>query len=143
MIKKSHHIGFVVTDMDQCILFWRDLLGLKQTADFTMNGSFLDTVQGKEGMDYRIVKFETKDGFVIELLYDRGHETAPQVQNSLQAAGLRHFALEVDDVDAYYKRFEDAGMATISRPATSGDGSMRLFFVRDPELNLIEIMQLK
>ena len=66
----------------------------------------------------------------------------PQRENSLQAAGLRHFAFLVDDVDEKYREIQELGCETISEPCTSEDGSMRLFFVRDPEMNLVEIMQL-
>lgn len=137
-----HHLGLCVTDMEAMIPFYEQILGMKKTEDFSMTGKFLDTVQGKSKMDYRIVKFVSPDGVIVELLQDRGHDTPPQVDNSLQAAGLRHFAFTVEDVDKAYRTVKEAGYDTISEPCTSEDGSMRLFFVRDPELNLVEIMQL-
>lgn len=142
MVQEMHHIGLCVTKMEEMMKFYEEFLGLKKVSDFTMQGKFLDTVQGKPQMDYWIVKYETKNGIVIELLQDRGHEVEPQTENSLQAAGLRHFAFLVDDVDAEYKRVKERGYETISEPCTSEDGTMRLFFVRDPEMNLVEIMQL-
>ena len=142
MITKTHHIGVNVTDMEAIIHFYGHILGLSMTGDTTMQGTFLDTVQGKSDMDYRIVKFSTPDGIFAEFLQDRGHETAPHPKTSLQAAGLRHFALETDDVDAFYQRIQSFGCETVSAPCTSEDGSMRLFFVRDPEYNLVEIMQI-
>lgn len=142
MIKKTHHIGICVTHMEKMVRFYESFLQLKKTEDFTMTGKFLDTVQGKTGMDYWIVKFEDPQGMIIELLQDRGYEVKPQTENSLQAAGLRHFAFEVADVDEQYQRAKGLGCDMISEPCTSEDGSMRLFFVRDPEMNLVEIMQL-
>ena len=142
MIKGTHHIGLCVADMDRCIAFYRDVLGLDKISDTGMTGEFLDTVQGKSGIDFRIVKFASPEGFFIELLQDRVHKVAPQTENCLQDAGLRHFAYEVDDVDAIYEKVKAYGCEIISAPCTSDDGSMRLFFVRDPEMNLIEIMQL-
>lgn len=142
MVKEMHHIGLCVTNMEEMMKFYGECLGLKKVSDFTMKGKFLDTVQGKSQMDYWIVKYETINGIVIELLQDRGHEVEPQTENSLQAAGLRHFAFLVDDVDAKYEEVNKLGCETISEPCTSEDGSMRLFFVRDPEKNLVEIMQL-
>ena len=142
MITGTHHIGLNVTEMDKCVDFYENVLDLKKTADFEMTGNFLDTVQGKSDMDYRIVKLESPEGFFIELLQDRGHETAPQTENCLQDAGLRHFAYEVEDVNEAYAWVVAKGCEVISEPCTSEDGSMRLFFVRDPELNLVELMQL-
>jgi len=141
MIKAMHHIGFCVTDMEKIITFYQDVLGLDKTDDFEMSGEFLDTVQGQTDMNYRIVKFMTPDGYIMEFLDDRGHAVAPQRKNCLQSAGLRHFALEVENVDLMYERVKSFGFETISEPCTSEDGSMRLFFVRDPERNLVELMQ--
>ena len=142
MIQKTHHIGINVVDINKCIPFYRDILGLDKTDDFEMQGDFLDTVQGKGGMDYRIVRFMSPEGFQVELLQDRAHPTTPQGRTTLQDAGIRHFAYQVDNVDMAYERVKEYGYETISKPETSDDGSMRLFFVRDPELNLVELMQL-
>jgi len=141
MIKGTHHIGFCVTDMEHCITFYEEILGLKKVADFEMKGKFLDTVQGKDGIDYRIVKFESPEGFILEFLQDRVYKVEPQMENCLQDAGLRHFAFEVEDVDKIYEKVRACGCETISAPCTAEDGSMRLFFVRDPENNLVELMQ--
>ncbi|GHV24567.1 hypothetical protein AGMMS4952_00420 [Spirochaetia bacterium] len=143
MIKAADHIGVCVYDMDKLIPFYQDILGLEKTADFEMTGKFLDTVQGKSDMDYRIVKFVSPEGFMFEFLQDRGHKIYPQTGNPLQGAGFRHFAFEVDDVDGFYEKVKAAGCETLSAPCTSEDGSMRLFFVRDPEMNLVELMQLR
>ena len=142
MVKEMHHIGLCVTCMERMMPFYEEILDLKKIEDFTMEGEFLDTVQGKPGMDYRIVKFQSSEGMIIELLEDRGHQVPPQNENSLQAAGLRHFAFTVDDVDSCYGYMKTYGYETISKPCTSEDGTMRLFFVRDPENNLVELMQL-
>ena len=142
-IKAADHIGLNVSDMEQNIVFYRDILGLAIISDKEMEGRFLDTVQGKEDMRYRIVKFESPEGFMIELLEDLNHKMSPQPELTLQDVGLRHFAYEVEDVDAAYETVSKAGFKTISRPETSEDKSMRLFFVRDPENNLVELMQFK
>ena len=141
MVKQTLHIGMNVSDMEKCIPFYRDILGLNQVADIRMCNDFLTTVQGRK-VDYRIVKFESPEGFIVELHKDFLREIEPLKENSLQAAGLRHYAYAVDDVDAFYEMLLSKGLEMISEPCTSDDGSMRLFFVRDPELNLVEIMQL-
>ena len=141
VIKATNHIGLNVTDMEACIRFYGGLLGLRKISDEMMTGKFLDTVQGKPNMKYRIVKVASPEGFFIELLQDFNREVEPEHDNCLESAGLRHFAYEVDDVDAMYEKVTAFGCSTISKPTTSEDGSMRLFFVRDPEGSLIELMQ--
>ncbi|GHV24565.1 hypothetical protein AGMMS4952_00410 [Spirochaetia bacterium] len=140
-LKKTLHIGMNVSDMEKCIPFYRDILGLKQVADIRMCNDFLTTVQGKK-VDYRIVKFESPGGFIVELHKDFLQDISLPKENRLQDTGLRHYAYEVDDVDKFYDRVRSFHCETINPPCTSDDGSMRLFFVRDPELNLVEIMQI-
>ena len=62
-------------------------------------------------------------------------------KESLQETGLRHFAYEVDDVDEIYKRIVENGYEVICEPHTSDDGALRVFYVRDPEYNFVELMQ--
>ena len=68
MIRATNHIGICVSDMEQCIPFYEGVLGLKRVYDDEMTGHFLDTVQGRENMHYRIVKFASPEGFIVELL---------------------------------------------------------------------------
>lgn len=143
MVKATAHIALNVTDMDKVVPFYEKILGLKKIDDFEMTGHFLDTVQGKENMRYRIVKLVSPENFMIEILQSLNHEEKPQAGNCLQDCGLRHFAYEVEDVDEAYRKIKEAGCDTISEPCTCEDKSMRLFFVYDPEYNLVEIMQLK
>ena len=143
MVKATHHIALNVIDMDKVVPFYENILGLKKISDIEMEGDFLDTVQGKKNMKYRIVKLVSPENFMIEILQSLNHNEKPQTENCLQDAGLRHFAYEVDDVDEAYKIVTKAGYKTISEPCTSEDKSMRLFFVYDPEFNLVEIMQLE
>lgn len=143
MVKATQHIALNVIDMDKVVPFYEEVLGLKKIADLEMDGHFLDTVQGKKNMKYRIVKLVSPENFMIEILQSLNHQEKPQTGNCLQDAGLRHFAYEVEDVDEAYRFIKEKGYETISEPCTSEDKSMRLFFVYDPEYNLVEIMQLE
>ena len=51
--------------MEQCIPFYEGVLGLKRVYDDEMTGHFLDTVQGRENLHYRIVKFASPEGFIV------------------------------------------------------------------------------
>ena len=143
MIKSTQHIALNVIDMAKVLPFYENVLGLKKVSDTEMTGDFLDTVQGKKNIRYRIVKLVSPENFMMEILQNLNHDEKPQTENCLQNAGLRHFAYEDDDVDEAYKIITEAGYKTISNPCTSEDKSMRLFFAYDPEFNLIEIMQLR
>jgi catechol 2,3-dioxygenase-like lactoylglutathione lyase family enzyme len=141
MILATRHTGIVVKDMEENLHFWRDVMGLKVAADFWEEGSFIDTVQHLEGVKLHMIKLSGPDGVLVELLKDENHPTLPPERNELCDRGIRHIAFTVADVDESFRILTDKGLTALSKPVTSPDGKARLFFARDPEGNLLEIVQ--
>lgn len=54
----------------------------------------------------------------------------------------RHTGIVVRDIEAAWKRLTEAGCDVLSAPVTAPDGKARLFFARDPEGNLMELVQM-
>lgn len=117
-------------------------MGLKTTVDFWEEGTFIDTIENLNGVKLHMIKLTAPDGSMIELLKDESHPTPPPERNTLCDHGIRHVAFTVADVEASWRRLNESGCQTLSEPVTSPDGKARLFFARDPEGNLIEIVQM-
>ena len=141
MILASRHVGIVVRDMEKSLRFWRDVMGLKVAVDFREEGEFIDTVQHLDGVRLRMIKLTAPDGSMIELLKDDAHPTQPAAANDLCDSGIRHIAFTVECVETAWKNLRDEGCELLSEPVTSPDGKARLFFARDPEGNLLELVQ--
>jgi len=142
MILATRHTGIVVTDMERSLRFWRDVMGLKVAVDFREKGVFIDTVQGLSGVDLRMIKLTAPDGSIIELLQDAAHPTPVAERNRLCDRGIRHVAFTVADIETSWTRLNEAGCEVLSAPVASPDGKVRLFFARDPEGNLMELVQM-
>jgi catechol 2,3-dioxygenase-like lactoylglutathione lyase family enzyme len=141
MLLNTRHAGIVVHDLEGMLRFWRDVMGLQVVLDFREEGSFIDTVQGLQSVRLRMVKLRAPDGSMIELLHDEAHPTPPPEHNDLCDRGIRHLAFTVADVEAAWVTLRREGCTTLSEPVTAPDGKARLFFARDPEGNLMEIVQ--
>jgi glyoxylase I family protein len=141
MLLNTRHAGIVVHDLERMLRFWRDVMGLQVVIDFWEEGGFIDTVQGLSGVRLHMIKLRAPDGSTIELLKDEAHPTPPPECNDLCDRGIRHLAFTVADVAAAWETLRGAGCATLSEPVTAPDGKARLFFARDPEGNLMEIVQ--
>ena len=89
-----------------------------------------------------MVKLALPDGSSIELLCDDGHPPGELTERRLCDAGLGHVAFTVEDVDKTYREFVARGLGTLGEPVTSPDAKARLFFGRDPEGNLMELVQM-
>lgn len=131
------HVGIVVSDLDSAIKFWVDILDFKVVERFDRSGKDIDRLQGIPSVDFHVVKMLDSSGAVVELLHYRGTSGAAEKQR-LCDCGIRHLAFSVDDVRAYYDLLVQNGCEVISEPVE--DQPFLIFFVRDPDGNLIEFM---
>jgi len=118
---KYLHTMVRVTDLDQSLAFYRDLLGLKE----------IRRVENEKGR-YTLVFLAPpgQEEAPIELTYNWDPEVYTGGRN------FGHLAYEVDDIYAFCDSLMRAGI-TINRPPRDG----RMAFVRSPDLISIEILQ--
>jgi len=131
-----HHFGVTVTDLDRAVEFYRDTFDFDAPDRFTVSGeAFADGV-GVDGATGRFAHF-VLDGARIELVeYDP--EGTDATGAAVNQPGAKHLGLAVDDLDAFYAGL-DPSVETLSEPRTTESGT-RICFVRDPEGNLIEVL---
>lgn len=118
---KYLHTMVRVTDLDQSMRFYREVLGLKEVR----------RIENEKGR-YTLVFMAPpgQDECPVELTYNWDPETYTGGRN------FGHLAYEVDDIYATCERLMKAGV-TINRPPR--DGVMA--FVRSPDKHSIEILQ--
>ena len=141
MIQATRHTGIVVNDMEKAFHFWHDVMGLKVEADFVEEGEFIDKLQALSGVNLHMIKLSAPDGTLIELLKDENHPQPPPPERKLCDRGVSHVAFTVADADAAWQTLRAEGCELLSEPLTSPDGKAKVFFARDPEGNLLEIVE--
>lgn len=115
------HTMVRVTDIEQSLHFYRDLLGLKEIRrSENEKGRYTLIFLGAD---------ENPDA-QVELTFNWDPETYGGGRN------FGHLAYEVDDIYAYCRQLMDNGV-TINRPPRDG----RMAFVRSPDGISIEILQ--
>ena len=141
MILAVRHTGIVVGDMDKNLIFWRDIMGLVVVADFWEEGAFIDRLQHLNGVRLHMIKLAAPDGVIIELLHDESHDRGENIKTEMCDAGIRHIAFTVENADGSWNKLRRNGYETVSEPLISPDCRAKVFFARDPERNLIELVQ--
>lgn len=134
---RAHHVGMTVADLERAVEFYRDVLGLAVLDRFGVSGEAFATGVGVEGATGEFVHLDA-GGARIELIeYDPEGErrTAADVNQP----GATHVGLSVSDIDGFYEGLPDS-IETVSEPRTTESGA-RILFVRDPEGNLVEIIE--
>jgi lactoylglutathione lyase len=115
------HTMVRISDVDQSLRFYRDLLGLKE-------------IRRRE---------DEKGRYTLIFLAPPGQEETPveltynwDPEEYAGGRNFGHLAYEVDDIYAFCKKLMDAGV-TINRPPRDG----RMAFVRSPDNISIELLQ--
>jgi glyoxylase I family protein len=143
-----NHLNIVVSDMEQSLAFYVGVLNMRVTFEILLEGAWIETVVGLSGARAKCV-FIVPDGGAtgggrLELLQYLTPEGQPISQNSLaNTIGLRHFALEVDDIEVWYEKLIKAGVTFVSAPVSVpfqlGGMQKRLCYLHDPDGVIVEI----
>ena len=136
------HTGIVVSEMDASLRFYRDLLGMEVWADFKDDSDYVRSVTGVPGANIWMIKLKAPDGGSVELLKYLSHpQDVPPPRRNCDV-GCNHVALQVDDIDAVYKKLLAENIQFNAPPTLSSDGGAKMTFCRDPEGVLVELVEI-
>jgi glyoxylase I family protein len=143
-----NHLNIVVADMQRSLAFYVGLLGMRQTFAIDLDGDWIADVTGLSGARARcIFVVPSSGGCRLELLQYLNPEGIAVAPNTLpNTPGLRHFALEVDDLDGWFQKLTTAGVSFISPPVTVPfrlvEGiQKRLCYCHDPDGVIVELCE--
>ena len=135
------HIGITVADLERSMDFYCKNFGMVlhrrnefPEAFFAANKSLYNL----EPMTCKTAVLKTPNGIQLELFH-----FSKQMQPELvpwNRAGITHFALTVGDVTEFAKQLKENGVEFCMDVGTRPDKGHWLF-VRDPDGNMIEIME--
>jgi len=96
-VKRIHHLGFVVSDLDETVRSWEALLGVKAV------------VNENPELKVRLASFTVAG---IRFVFNESTEPGSRWEQFLQehGEGLEHVALEVDNIDAACETARRAGL---------------------------------
>ena len=134
-----HHAAVTVTDLGTVVPFYRDVLGLEVLDRFDVSGDAFAAAVDVPGASARFVHLDG-GGTRIELVeYDPSGEPNTDHGVSVNQPGTAHVGLAVDDLDRFLE-MRSADLEANGRPRTTASGT-RILFCRDPEGNLIELLE--
>jgi catechol 2,3-dioxygenase-like lactoylglutathione lyase family enzyme len=140
-ILRMEHVGIVVDDLVAATEFFVEL-GLELQGEAPVEGRWVDRIVGLEGVRAEIAMLQTPDGHGrIELTKfhapatDGGNRPAPA-----NAAGIRHVAFAVEDIDAVVAGLRALGAELVGELGRYED-RYRLCYVRGPEGIIVELAE--
>jgi catechol 2,3-dioxygenase-like lactoylglutathione lyase family enzyme len=127
------HVGLSVADLDAQRRFYADALGMTEVdEEFAMPEAHI-----------RSTILRGADGLKIELI-ERGGSVPQEFTDPFDGAGTQgyfHWAVYVADLDATFGSLLEAGASVVSAPAPAVRPGARFAYVKDPEGNLLELIQ--
>ena len=138
------HLGICVSDLDASRRFYCEGLGFAEVAAHEVGEEFAALME-VEGVRLRSTMV-AKDGVTIELLgFDRPGVTGDGGRRPMNALGLTHLSLRVDDLEAVAATVQALGGAVVRSTRTTlpfGERSLGFVYCTDPDGVRIELMDL-
>lgn len=141
-IQRLSHIGLCVSDLDASKRFYCDQLGFREVHALDVAGDKADRLLELQDVDLQAVYLE-RDGVHIELLHYRepGHR-GEGVIRPMNALGLTHVSLRVDDLDGVIARLRDEGTRVLEQTRIDDPTvGVAVVFVVDPDGTRVELVQ--
>jgi len=133
MVKKVDHIGVAVSNLEESIKFYEEVLGLK--------------CQGTEVVEEQKVKvaFLPIGDTEIELLEATEPDSPIAKFIEKKGQGVQHIAFRVDDIEKALEEMRNLGIKLIDEKPRYGAGGARIAFLHPKSTNglLVELCERK
>jgi catechol 2,3-dioxygenase-like lactoylglutathione lyase family enzyme len=131
---RFNHVSISVADLDAQVDWYRRAL------------DFAEVIERYELPEppVRTAVLQAAPGVRIEMIERNGSERTGDYRDPLdmtRSQGYGHWAVDVDDLDASFTWLLDAGASEVWAPADAVAPGARFAYVKDPEGNLIELIQ--
>ena len=138
------HLGICVSDLDRSLRFYCEGLGFTEAESHSVGPEFAALMElGDVAVESRFIE---RDGVRIELL---GFRNPPPVGDAarrpMNALGLTHLCVRVDDVDEVSAALEAVGGTVVRSTRTTlelGAAPLDFVYCTDPDGVRIELMRL-
>lgn len=133
MLKRVDHIAIIVRNIEQALVFYRDILGIvpgeiQEVPTEQVRIAFLP-LGGPDGSEIELIEPTSTDSSLSKFLEKRGE-------------GLHHICLQVDDIDTALVEMQEKGTPVLDKqPRIAAEG--RAIFIHPKAANgvLLELIE--
>jgi catechol 2,3-dioxygenase-like lactoylglutathione lyase family enzyme len=152
---RFHHMAVFVSDLEEAIHLWRDVMGFKVIVDRTipdgdgpgpdtyMYPKLLDDIFKVKGARSKMALLASEEGALIELQQCEVPKIRKTPPENLRYGhtGFHELGLLVDDIDAFFEKVRAAGYETQTEYVWQCADIGRSFLFYDKDGNMIQIWQ--
>ncbi|KDE57619.1 hypothetical protein EL22_10810 [Halostagnicola sp. A56] len=138
-VLRTHHVGITVRDLETVRSFYERVLGLSVVDTFSVSGAAFAAAVDVPNAAGSFVHLESESGDIRLELVEYEPEASASRAESINQPGAAHVSFAVADLEAFADSIPDDA-ERLSGPQTTASGTT-IMFLRDPEGNLIEILE--
>ena len=148
MIKEIVHVGITVSNMDESLKFYQDILDLKLVGEIMMEGKESDLLFGRSGVKARVCYLNGSDKIntpPVELICFLDEESKKDPA-SLFKTSISEICFNVEDIDQTYKTLIENHVECLSEPqyfdfTPFGFSKSKALYFKDPDGIILELIQ--
>jgi len=145
-ILAADHTGITVSNLEQSLAFWRDVLGFELSHRTHQAEELASEITGVAGAEIALAVLKAPGGHKIELLeYNKPADKRTDIDLRPCDVGHIHIALAVDDLNAVLNSIAASGWKAAGSPQilkTGPNAGKEVIYMRDPDGTTIELMQI-
>ena len=152
---RFHHMAIFVSDLQQAIHLWRDVMGLELAVETVipdgpepgpntyMYPKLLDDIFKVPGARSKMALLSSKEGALIELqeCENPAIEKTPKQNLRYGHTGFHELGLVIDDIDAFFLKIRAAGYETQTEYVWECADIGRSFLFYDHDGNMIQMWE--
>lgn len=132
---KLRHCGILVHDLEISVKLYTNVFGFKEIKRGVIMGKFAEELFNLSNMHLTYVKLKSKGcGALLELWKIK--DLLPEESNRTS-----HIAITVQDINRVYEQLKERKLHFFSKPIKARDSQVKLFFCKDYDGNVLEIVQ--
>ena len=148
MLKEIMHVGITVSNIENSIKFYRDILGLTLKGQAVMEGKETDALFAMNNCKVKIAYLNGSDNIMsppIELLEFVNNKTIKD-KPQLNKISISEICFRVDNIEKVYKHLIDNNVEYLSEPqefdfTAYGFSKSKALYFKDPDGIILELME--
>lgn len=148
MLKEIMHVGITVSNIENSIKFYRDILGLTLKGQAIMEVKETDKLFAMNNCKVKIAYLNGSDNIMsppIELLEFVNNETIKD-KPQLNKISISEICFRVDNIEKVYKHLIDNNVEYLSEPqefdfTAYGFSKSKALYFKDPDGIILELME--